>query len=99
MGPPFLKESPAVKTYGNCRCSLKQRVDDTFSKYKMAETAETSSMKIKSVEPPPASTGRKVTMEDLFGTDHKNVNQNGFIPSCDIPKIQGEFGHRKRIKP
>jgi hypothetical protein len=51
-------------------------------------------------EVPKESTGKKLTMEDLIGSNNKSNNKsNQNLNSNDIPKNQKVFGHNKRIKP
>jgi len=51
-------------------------------------------------EIPKESTGRKLTIEDLIGSNNKTNNKNtSNLNSNDIPKNQKVFGHNKRIKP
>jgi hypothetical protein len=50
------------------------------------------------------STPRKLTIEDLIGsntnkTNNTNKSNNKNSNSNDIPKNQKVFGHNKRIKP
>lgn len=46
--------------------------------------------------------GKKLTMEDILGINtDENKNRNNYIPKVEIrsSRMQGEYGHRKRIKP
>lgn len=55
--------------------------------------------------PPPGDTSilkpvsRRARLEDFFGDDVPQYNQNDNRQNDSIAKNQQEFGHKKRIKP